>query len=121
MEETGCEIISGAPTTLAVKGFMMMIMHELTINLPQILVCEKSAIIMIIIIIIMVVMAAVRLILLITATITTTTTITLTATTTTTTGGGGSGGSGVFLAGEDFVGRFHESFSVTRPRSTWPL
>ena len=24
MEETGCEIISGAPTTLAVKGLMMM-------------------------------------------------------------------------------------------------
>ena len=26
MEETGCEIIWGAPTTLAVKGWMMMIM-----------------------------------------------------------------------------------------------
>ena len=26
MEETGCEIICGAPTTLAVKGLMMMIM-----------------------------------------------------------------------------------------------
>ena len=26
IEETGCEIICGAPTTLAVKGLMMMIM-----------------------------------------------------------------------------------------------
>ena len=26
MEETGCEIICGAPTTLAIKGLMMMIM-----------------------------------------------------------------------------------------------
>ena len=26
MEETGCEIICGAPTTLAVKGLMMMMM-----------------------------------------------------------------------------------------------
>ena len=26
MEETGCEIICGAPTTLAVKGSMMMMM-----------------------------------------------------------------------------------------------
>ena len=24
MEETGCEILCGAPTTLAVKGWMMM-------------------------------------------------------------------------------------------------
>ena len=24
MEETGCEIVCGAPTTLAVKGYMMM-------------------------------------------------------------------------------------------------
>ena len=28
MEETGCEIICGAPTTLAVKKLMMMIMRE---------------------------------------------------------------------------------------------
>ena len=27
MEETGCEIICGAPTTLAVKGLMMMMMN----------------------------------------------------------------------------------------------
>ena len=26
MEETGCEIICGAPTTLAVKGLMMLMM-----------------------------------------------------------------------------------------------
>ena len=26
MEETGCEIICGAPTTLVVKGYMMMMM-----------------------------------------------------------------------------------------------
>ena len=26
MEKTGCEIICGAPTTLAVKGLMMMMM-----------------------------------------------------------------------------------------------
>ena len=28
MEETGCEIICGAPTTLAVKELMMMMMKE---------------------------------------------------------------------------------------------
>ena len=28
VEETGCEIICGAPTTLAVKKLMMMIMRE---------------------------------------------------------------------------------------------
>ena len=28
MEKTGCEIICGAPTTLAVKGLMMMMMIE---------------------------------------------------------------------------------------------
>ena len=26
IEETGCEIICGAPTTLAVKGYLMMMM-----------------------------------------------------------------------------------------------
>ena len=31
MEETGCEIIWGAPTTLAVKGWMMMIMMMMMI------------------------------------------------------------------------------------------
>ena len=29
MEETGCEIICGAPTTLTVKGLMMMMMSAL--------------------------------------------------------------------------------------------
>ena len=29
MEETGCEIICGAPTTLAVKGYMMMMICNL--------------------------------------------------------------------------------------------
>ena len=29
MEETGCEIICGAPTTLAVKGHMMMVIMAL--------------------------------------------------------------------------------------------
>ena len=28
MEKTGCKIICGAPTALAVKGLMMMIMHK---------------------------------------------------------------------------------------------
>ena len=28
MEKTGCKIIRGAPTTLAVKGLMMMMMME---------------------------------------------------------------------------------------------
>ena len=28
MEETGCKIICGAPTTLAVKGLMMMMMNN---------------------------------------------------------------------------------------------
>ena len=36
MEKTGCKIICGAPTTLAVKGLMMMMMmsirHLLTVN-----------------------------------------------------------------------------------------
>ena len=36
MEETGCEIICGAPTTLVVKGLMMvMMMITQTINLKQ--------------------------------------------------------------------------------------
>ena len=30
MEEVGCEIICGAPTTLAVKGKMMMMMMMMT-------------------------------------------------------------------------------------------
>jgi len=30
MEKTGCKIICGAPTTLAVKGLMMMMMNEPT-------------------------------------------------------------------------------------------
>ena len=30
MEKTGCEIICGAPTTLAVKGLMMMMMIMMT-------------------------------------------------------------------------------------------
>ena len=30
MEKTGCKIISGAPTTFAVKGLMMMIMMTYT-------------------------------------------------------------------------------------------
>ena len=30
MEKTGCKIICGAPTTLAVKGLMMMMMVEIT-------------------------------------------------------------------------------------------
>ena len=30
MEKTGCKIICGAPTTLAVKGWMMMMMNEKT-------------------------------------------------------------------------------------------
>ena len=30
MEKSGCKIIRGAPTTLAVKGLMMMIMTERT-------------------------------------------------------------------------------------------
>ena len=30
MEETGCEIIRGAPTTLVVKGLMMMLMMTTT-------------------------------------------------------------------------------------------
>ena len=30
MERTGCQIICGAPTTLAVKGSMMMMMIQLT-------------------------------------------------------------------------------------------
>ena len=30
MEKSGCKIICGAPTTLAVKGFMMMMMTLLT-------------------------------------------------------------------------------------------
>ena len=35
MEETGCEIICGVPTTLAVKGLMMMmVMHNCFIALP---------------------------------------------------------------------------------------
>ena len=33
MEETGCEIICGVPTTLAVKG-LMMVMHNCFIALP---------------------------------------------------------------------------------------
>ena len=28
MERTGCKIVSGAPTTLAVKGLMMMMMNR---------------------------------------------------------------------------------------------
>ena len=28
MEKTGCKIICGAPTTLAVKGLMMIIVHN---------------------------------------------------------------------------------------------
>ena len=34
MEETGCEIICDVPTTLAVKGYMMMIMNGLTWSIP---------------------------------------------------------------------------------------
>ena len=30
MEKTGCKIICGAPTTLAVKGLMVMMMVEIT-------------------------------------------------------------------------------------------
>ena len=30
MEKTGCEIICGAPTTLAVKGLMIMMMYSIT-------------------------------------------------------------------------------------------
>ena len=30
MEKTGCKIICGAPTTLAVKGLMMMMMNKET-------------------------------------------------------------------------------------------
>ena len=33
MEETGCEIICGAPTALMVKGVTMMITHTLVPNL----------------------------------------------------------------------------------------
>ena len=33
MEETGCEIICNAPTTLAVKGQMMMMMSSCTLIL----------------------------------------------------------------------------------------
>ena len=32
MEKTGCKIICGAPTILAVKGLMMMIMSEVVLS-----------------------------------------------------------------------------------------
>ena len=35
MEKTGCKIIGGAPTTLAVKGLMMMMMYPLTHSLAR--------------------------------------------------------------------------------------
>ena len=38
MEETGCKIICGAPTTLAVKGLMMMMMM-MPSDLPHFLLC----------------------------------------------------------------------------------
>ena len=34
MEEAGCEIICGAPTTLAVKGLMMMMIERLRVRIP---------------------------------------------------------------------------------------
>ena len=34
MEKTGCKIICGAPTTLAVKGLMMMMMMSTDLTLP---------------------------------------------------------------------------------------
>ena len=37
MEETGCKIICGAPTTLAVKGLMMMMMM-----MPVLRTCRKN-------------------------------------------------------------------------------
>ena len=36
MEKTGCKIICGAPTTLAVKGVMMMMMMNLTYNVTDV-------------------------------------------------------------------------------------
>ena len=33
MEKTGCKIICGAPTTLAVKGSMMMMMMKMLVDL----------------------------------------------------------------------------------------
>ena len=33
MEETGCEIICGAPTTLAVKGMMTMMMVQQSVSM----------------------------------------------------------------------------------------
>ena len=38
MEKTGCKIISGAPTTLAVKGLMMMMMM---MEIPRIPLASK--------------------------------------------------------------------------------
>ena len=35
MEKTGCKIICGAPTTLAVKGLMMMMMIQRTVILRK--------------------------------------------------------------------------------------
>ena len=36
MEKTGCEIICGALTTLAVKGLMMMMMMMMMMMLPEV-------------------------------------------------------------------------------------
>ena len=41
MKETGCELICGAPTTLAVKGLMMMMM--MVEHSPEILASEEKA------------------------------------------------------------------------------
>ena len=34
MEKTGCKIICGAPTTLTVKGLMMMMIERLRVRIP---------------------------------------------------------------------------------------
>ena len=44
MEETGCEIICGAPTTLAVKGLMMMIMMMMMMMHTLLRACSRVTI-----------------------------------------------------------------------------
>ena len=43
MEKTGCKIICGAPTTLAVKGLMMMIMMHAVIHIDAMLPATPAA------------------------------------------------------------------------------
>ena len=42
MEKTGCKIICGAPTTLAVKGLMMMMMITQRLHAVSCLACVRS-------------------------------------------------------------------------------